>query len=209
MAIAIALSSVKCYALSMTNQDSRTKAIETTERLLRTQGYAATGLTQIITESGSPKGSFYFLFPGGKAELAAHALERCAAAGEQAILHIGAKCNGDGRRFVEALCAAFAGEMSASDFRLGCAVQNVASEKALDDLRLSVVVRDALHRWQRALALQLIACGLDERVATTAATGFLAALEGARTLARAHRNTNAFTAVAELFSKQFEPSGRN
>ena len=50
--------------------DARVKAIETAERLFRVQGYAATGLTQIIEESGSPKGSFYFHFPGGKRQLA-------------------------------------------------------------------------------------------------------------------------------------------
>jgi TetR/AcrR family transcriptional regulator, lmrAB and yxaGH operons repressor len=193
----------------MTNQDSRTKAIATTERLLRTQGYAATGLAQIIAESGSPKGSFYFLFPGGKAELAAQALERYGAAGERIILHIGANSDGSGRLFVEALCAAFAAEMSASEFRLGCAIQNVASEKALDDPRLLAVVRDAFDRWQRALAAQFIASGLDQQAAATTATGLLAALEGARTLARANGNTDAFSAVASLFAAQFQDLGEH
>src|SRR5580693_5326591 len=54
---------------------SRQQAIETAERLFRAQGYAGTGLAQIITESGSPKGSFYFNFPGGKHELALEALK--------------------------------------------------------------------------------------------------------------------------------------
>ncbi|MFX4827838.1 TetR family transcriptional regulator, partial [Acinetobacter baumannii] len=49
---------------------ARERAIDTAERLFRVQGYAAAGLTQIIAESGSPKGSFYFHFRGGKRELA-------------------------------------------------------------------------------------------------------------------------------------------
>ena len=50
--------------------DAREMAIQIAERLFAEQGYAATGLTQIIEESGSPKGSFYFHFPGGKRQLA-------------------------------------------------------------------------------------------------------------------------------------------
>lgn len=34
--------------------DARGKALETAERLFRTQGYTATGLTQILEESGAP-----------------------------------------------------------------------------------------------------------------------------------------------------------
>jgi TetR/AcrR family transcriptional regulator, lmrAB and yxaGH operons repressor len=193
--------------VGMTNEDSRTRALATTERLLRTQGYAATGLAQIIAESGSPKGSFYFLFPGGKAELAAQALERYAAAGEAWIRHIGAKSGDNGRTFVEALSGAFAAEMAASNFTLGCAVQNIATEKALDDPRLTASVSDAFDRWQRALETQFVAGGLGEAAAATLAHGLLAALEGARMLSRVRRDTVAFTAVAGVFGSRFDLSG--
>jgi tetratricopeptide (TPR) repeat protein len=55
--------------------DARDRAIATAERLFRIQGYTATGLNQIIEESGSPKGSFYFHFPRGKAQLAEEAID--------------------------------------------------------------------------------------------------------------------------------------
>jgi TetR/AcrR family transcriptional regulator, lmrAB and yxaGH operons repressor len=55
--------------------DARARAIATAERLFRIQGYTATGLTQILEESGAPKGSFYFHFPRGKAQLAEEAID--------------------------------------------------------------------------------------------------------------------------------------
>ncbi len=48
--------------------------IATTCDLPELQGYHATGLNQIIKESGSPKGSLYYYFPGGKEELAVEAV---------------------------------------------------------------------------------------------------------------------------------------
>ena len=55
---------------------SREAFVEATGELLRRQGYAATGLNEIVARSGAPRGSLYFHFPGGKQELALAAMER-------------------------------------------------------------------------------------------------------------------------------------
>src|ERR1700740_131834 len=44
--------------------------------LLRRQGYAASGVNEIVARSGAPRGSLYFHFPGGKEELAVAAIEQ-------------------------------------------------------------------------------------------------------------------------------------
>lgn len=58
----------------MKKANARDKILETASRLFQLQGYHATGLNQIIKESGSPKGSLYYYFPKGKEELAIHAV---------------------------------------------------------------------------------------------------------------------------------------
>ena len=54
--------------------DTRQRMLDTAAELFHTQGYHATGLNQLISVGGAPKGSLYFHFPGGKEQLAAEAL---------------------------------------------------------------------------------------------------------------------------------------
>ncbi|MGH8878596.1 MAG: TetR/AcrR family transcriptional regulator, partial [Stackebrandtia sp.] len=55
--------------------DTRQRLVAAAAELLQRQGYHGTGMAQIVAESGAPRGSVYFLFPGGKEELAAEAIE--------------------------------------------------------------------------------------------------------------------------------------
>lgn len=50
--------------------NTKEKFIETASRLFEAKGYNATGLNEILNESGAPKGSLYYHFPKGKEELA-------------------------------------------------------------------------------------------------------------------------------------------
>jgi TetR/AcrR family transcriptional regulator, lmrAB and yxaGH operons repressor len=58
----------------MSNKGSREKILEAATRLFNLQGYHATGLNQILKESGAPKGSLYYHFPNGKEQLAIEAV---------------------------------------------------------------------------------------------------------------------------------------
>lgn len=55
--------------------DSRENILEAATRLFNLQGYHATGLNQILRESGAPKGSLYYHFPKGKEQLAIEAVQ--------------------------------------------------------------------------------------------------------------------------------------
>jgi TetR/AcrR family transcriptional repressor of lmrAB and yxaGH operons len=54
--------------------NTKEKFIETASRLFEIKGYNATGLNEILAESGAPKGSLYYHFPKGKEQLALEAI---------------------------------------------------------------------------------------------------------------------------------------
>jgi TetR/AcrR family transcriptional repressor of lmrAB and yxaGH operons len=187
----------------MTNRsDARQRAIDTAERLFRAQGYAATGLTQILIESGAPKGSFYFHFPGGKDELAHAALNAYGTRVEQGLMALASRHADDPAGFVLAICRSAAAEMQASGWNNGCLAQNLASELAPSDPAMADAVAAIFRRWTSVIGASLMPNPDSPRAdAERRGTALLAALEGARTLARVLRKPTPFDAVADTFGK--------
>ncbi|MDQ2999201.1 MAG: TetR/AcrR family transcriptional regulator, partial [Chloroflexota bacterium] len=66
---------------------TRDQIVDAAGDLLESQGFHATGLNQIVKESGAPKGSLYYYFPAGKDEIAEAAIEQ---AGRAVAERIGA-----------------------------------------------------------------------------------------------------------------------
>ncbi len=210
MAITIAVSSWACYAYGMPRKtDARDRAIATAERLFRIQGYTATGLNQIIEESGSPKGSFYFHFPRGKAQLAEEAIDRYVAGRIAVLRDISANTTGDALSFVHRIFGTFAAEMVASDFQYGCLMQNLANELPALDADLTKRVARGFVDSTEIVAEHFRGCGFTSARASSTATALVAALEGARTIARLERTAAIFEALADVSVQGWAaPEGR-
>lgn len=171
--------------------DAREKAIETAERLFCVQGYAATGLTQIIEESGSPKGSFYFHFPGGKRELALEVIVAYRARTSAALRAVATATEGHPEKFVPTLVNQLAGEMTQSKWTKGCVAQVLAQELAPSDAEVADALQALFEEWAQI--------GRQALPARGQALALVAALEGARTIARTTRSKAPFDAVIAQF----------
>ncbi len=179
--------------------DARVRAIATASSLFKKQGYHGTGLTQIIEESGSPKGSFYFHFPGGKEELAVEAISY----GSQDIVMLlkqaAEQCNGDGVQFVDLATKNVSSWLEDSNYENACPVTSIALEMAPHSEILTDACASAFREWIAITEQAFEYCGISEKRARTHAIAFVSSLEGAFVLARTDQSTKAFLAVRDIF----------
>jgi len=168
--------------------NTRQQVVATMGALLEAQGYHATGLNQVVVESGSPKGSLYYYFPDGKEGLAVEAIERLAVEIEARIRGRLAEAAtvGDG---VQALLGVIATYMERSAYRTGGPITMVAMETAATSERLSRACSDAFERWRRAFQDRIELQGYAAARAESLSTLVMAALEGAVLLSRTHHDT--------------------
>jgi TetR/AcrR family transcriptional repressor of lmrAB and yxaGH operons len=175
---------------------TRAKLTATAAALMQRQGYHATGLAQIVEESGAPRGSLYFHFPGGKEELAVAALRDVGAVWKQ---RIEAAIEGapDLGAAIVAVCRMFADELAASDWQLGCPLATVALEASADSEAVRAVCAAHFMGWEAAIAARLAASGVDPEAALRMGMFALASIEGALMLARVERSARPLQIVGE------------
>jgi len=165
---------------------TRKKLVDATGVLLRRQGLHATGLADIVTESGAPRGSLYFYFPGGKDELACAALDAAGADWRARIEAVVAAAPDLDRAF-GAVIELLAADLVASRFQHGCPVAAVALEAISEPVRRTIAAHYAA--WEQLIASHLVSLGLHAAPARQLATVALSAIEGAMLLARVQRTT--------------------
>ncbi len=181
---------------------SRKRIVDTTARLLWSQGLRATGINQIAEESKAPRGSIYFHFPEGKEQLAAEALR---AAGEIMTNNIReALDHRSGTTAIRKFVESYAKEMEASDFHHGCPVATVALEAAATSPALRQVCETIFALWEDLLAARLERDGIVPKRARRLAAVTLSALEGAMILCRTRRTTEPLRWVAEHLTASLE-----
>src|ERR1700688_875921 len=137
--------------------NSRDKMVQSAANLIGAQGMNATSFSDVLADSGAPRGSIYFHFPGGKRELAKDAIRLTS---EQILAHLRQSQASSPSQVLQHFVALFQHVVEASDGAAGCAVAGVTIDVPSSDEELLSEARAAFHSWAAILAEQLTATGV-------------------------------------------------
>ena len=167
--------------------DSKQKTVAAAARLLRRQGYHATGLHDVLQSGGSPRGSLYYHFPNGKEEIGVAALE-FAAETVRASIAGAAATSENAEQFIVRILRGMAADLERSNFEEGCPIATTALETSAQSKALGDATRNGFQSWEREIKRGLERFVLDGQRADIIATALLSQLEGALLLARTYKS---------------------
>jgi TetR/AcrR family transcriptional repressor of lmrAB and yxaGH operons len=179
----------------MAPKDTRERMIETTAGLVHRRGFHGTSLNEILEESGAPRGSLYYHFPGGKEQLVLEATRQGVAIVTQVLKEVLTDM-ADLADGVRAFIQAAAHELRDSGYVFGCPVAPIVLDSP-ESSALAEVCQEAFEEWQRVLVEGLSSAGIERGRAESLATMIVCGLEGGLILARARRDIAPLDAVAE------------
>jgi len=171
--------------------DSRSRMIETAFELFRCRGYHGTAFSDVVEQSGAPRGSIYYHFPGGKRELA---LETIAMAGDQIELMVdqAARQAHDPTSLIRSLAQLQMQRLEKSGYCSGCAIATVVLELAPMDEEVSAECSKVFARWHSALVDRFEHWGVEHGRADAIADLVVTTFEGGLVVSRAARSSEPF-----------------
>ena len=167
--------------------DSKARTLAAAAKLFRQQGYHGTALQDILAAAGSPRGSLYFHFPGGKEQIGSAALALAGDDVRQAIA-TAADASEDAEAFLIRVVRGMAAELEKSNFSEGCPIATTALETAAQSAVLAATARAVFQNWELELKRGLFRFGIPAGDADLLATMVLSQIEGALLLARTYRS---------------------
>ena len=167
--------------------DSKWKTLAAAVKLFRQQGYHGTALNDILAAAGSPRGSLYFHFPGGKEEIGENALTIAGEAVRQGIVRA-AEASDSTEMFLTRVARAMAADLEKSDYQEGCPIATTALETSAQSEVLGEATSSAFRKWEDEISSGLQRFGMTRDEADQVATMVLSQLEGALLLARTYRS---------------------
>src|SRR3982074_1273344 len=153
-------------------KDSRASMVRSAAALIRTRGVSATSFSDVLADSGAPRGSIYHHFPQGKEQLAGDAIRWTS---DRVLAHQRACRATTAGGVLDCFIDMWRQVVLASGGAAGCVVAGVAIDTAADDRGVIDLVRATFRSWVDLLTEQLVAVGVSGRRASRVA---LAAVGG-------------------------------
>jgi AcrR family transcriptional regulator len=169
---------------------TRDRIIATSAELFSRQGYAGTGVKQIVQRANAPFGSLYHFFPGGKQQLGGEVIRVSGAVYLELIDSI----FGPAPDCVEGVRNFFSGaaeHLRETDYADACPIATVALEVASTSEPLREATAEVFQSWLDRAGHYFMRDGIPAPQARVLAVSTFSALEGAFVLARASRSTEA------------------
>ncbi|MEM7216001.1 MAG: TetR/AcrR family transcriptional regulator, partial [Pseudomonadota bacterium] len=187
--------------------DAREKMIRTAGELFRARGYHGVGLSEILAESGAPKGSFYYHFPNGKHELALAVIDSggrfVSKLIDKAFEDVDSVKDGVGR-LVDMIASAF----EHSGFEQGCPVTSLVLDLAPADDEARLHVDNVFRHWMDRMLEHAARLGTPEdrlAVYRKAFRALLVAIEGGWVLSRSTHTIQPILLAKDIFNQMLEP----
>jgi TetR/AcrR family transcriptional regulator, lmrAB and yxaGH operons repressor len=175
--------------------------------LFRRQGFARTGLNDIVDTSGAPKGSLYHYFPFGKSSIAVAAVEEAGTRVASTLEKLAAECGSTGE-LLRAHARLLAGWMRSSGFRNGCPITTVLLELAPHERAVTDAGRRAYAARISILSRKLLEDGFIRTRADALAVLCTSALQGALIQARVERSGRPIEVTAAELARLLEAEAR-
>lgn len=183
-------------------QRHRAALVQAAAQLFRRQGYGATGLNEILTASGAPKGSLYHYFPQGKAQIGAEVVEWAAQRVTGTLAEL-TEAEPSPSQVLRRYARMVVGWLEESAFRDGSPITTVLLELAPQEPDVTAAGRAAFAAWAAVFETGLSARGVAPDPARRLADLAVAALDGSLVRARVERDgtpvVEALDQVADLF----------
>ena len=188
----------------MGSQSTRDRLLEAATTLMRQSGLSGAGINEIVRESGAPKGSVYYFFPGGKSQIVSEALDLHTARVVAFIEETLARPRTAPAK-IEALFGAYARRLEENRFKLSCPSGTVCLDLDVEMEVLRRQVAGTFDRYIEAIARHVKVGSTRESKALAAFA--LTAIQGAYIRGRAERSGAPFHEAGRWLATLARPRG--
>ncbi len=172
---------------------ARAKMVKGAADMLSRRGLNATTVRELAKHIGTPLGSTYHYFPGGKEQLVSEAVKW---AGDELARSLTEYLKMGPVAGLEAFLLMWKDAVADSDFQAGCpvAAASVEFDESTPGRGAATVAAEVFASWERLLAESLTRdAGVEVETARQLATFVVATIEGAVMLCRANRSIGPLT----------------